>query len=153
MRRTLNEPREFEDHADRSTPAPTRRRLLAGAVGDGDADDTAALQAAMDSASNGRIVALENGKSDRITNTVVVDVAKVRGIEGNNARVVTDQDIVCLRIQGTHTGSASPKHDPSERVKLPEMNPYVRGLRIHTVPALQGTGIQVEGTFGLTLAQ
>ena len=75
------------------------------------------------------------------------------GIEGNNARVVTDQDIVCLRIQGTHTGSASPKHDPSERVKLPEMNPYVRGLRIHTVPALQGTGIQVEGTFGLTLAQ
>src|SRR5690625_77918 len=124
-----------------------------GAVGDGVTDDTAAIQAAVDSPDNGGgIVAFEVGKTYRITDTITVNVARVRGIEGNNARLVTASDIVCCRIQGSHTGSASPGHDSSQRIKLPEMNPYVRDLRVHSDPELRGTALQVEGTFGLRVS-
>lgn len=125
-----------------------------GAVGDGVTDDSAAVQAAMDSAGErGGIVAFDTSKVYAVSETIVVDVARVRGIEGNLARIMLTRDVVALRIVGTHTGSASPGHESSQRIKLPEMHPYVRGLRVHAEPRLRGTALSIEGTFGLQVTQ
>jgi len=136
-------------HTIRTVGSPRVDVAAFGAVGDGVTDDTAALQAAMDSPARGGIVAFEPGRAYRISDTVVVDVAKVRGIEGNNARVVTREDIVCFAVRGSHTGSANPTNPSARRVTVPEMNPFVRDLRVHGDPLLRGVGLQVQGTFGL----
>jgi hypothetical protein len=115
------------------------------------ADDSAAIQAALDHADGG-IVALHSGRAYRVSRPLIADVRRVRGFEGDNARVVVAHDGACLRIVGSHTGSASPAHPSSQRVKVPEMNPFVRGVRIHADPPLRATGLQIEGTFGLEVS-
>lgn len=127
---------------------------LFGAVGDGVTDDSVAIQEAMDSATERRgIVAFDSDKVYAISQTIVVDVSAVRGIEGNLARIKLTADVTAFRITGTHTGNASPNNSSARRIKLPEMHPYVRGLRIHGDPQLRGTGLRIEGTFGLQVLQ
>jgi hypothetical protein len=77
-------------------------------VGDGTADDTAALQALLD---RGGRVALARGVY-RITRPLVIDLPKTgfTHVEGGTvARVVMNGDGPAFRFVGTHAGTADPK--------------------------------------------
>lgn len=108
--------------------APGVRPESYGAVGDGVTDDTEAL-AAMAADAAGQVVILRSGATYRLTDTVTLDVAKVRGIIGNNAQVVVDGAFTGLEFVGTHDASASPWMSTVE-TRDAEFHPIVRDLRI-----------------------
>lgn len=129
-----------------------------GAEGDGETDDTEAIKAAVDSLDEDEmgILTFTPGNEYYVTDTITVDVAQIRGIQGNNARVFTDVDTLIFRIEGSHTGTANPTGTTDE-VQFDEMHPFIRDIRIssHTTDAsgLVGTAIEVEQTFGLRITQ
>ncbi|MDG5761561.1 right-handed parallel beta-helix repeat-containing protein [Natronococcus sp. A-GB1] len=130
-----------------------------GAEGDGETDDTEAIQAAVDDlADNDKtgILTFTAGNHYSVTDTITVDVRYVRGIEGNNARVFTSADVVVFRIKGSHTGTANPTGTTDE-TQVHEMHPFIENIRISSemteATELVGTGIEVEGTFGLRVNQ
>ena len=101
-----------------------------GAQGDGQADDTAALEHIIEQG-DGRI-RLPRG-SYRISRTIEIDVTK-RGpisIEGSGgtARIVMAGPGPALRLRGTHDGTGDPG-TRSGNVRLLERMPTISGLEI-----------------------
>ena len=123
-----------------------------GAVGDGVTDDTQAIQAAITNMPNGSVLTFRAGAIYKVSETLTVDLSRIKGIVGNNATIITDLDIVVLHIQGgLTTGTATPETgDTSD--EIPNMSVFIRDLQICSTPALSvGTGIKVTGTFGLRI--
>ena len=122
-----------------------------GAVGDGVADDTAAIQRAVDAGTGA--VQLPRGVY-RLTKPIVVDLDKVgfAAIEGHGvARLVMDGPGPALRFVGTHDGSADPwrvKPNVWERQRAPTVD----GLEIVGNHAA-ANGVEAEGTMQLTLSR
>jgi hypothetical protein len=116
-----------------------------GARGDGQADDTAALEHAIEQG-DGRI-RLPRG-SYRITRTIEIDVA-ARGpvsIEGSGgtARIVMAAPGPALRLLGTHDGTGDPG-TRSDSVRLQQRMPTISGLEI-TGEHPEADGIELVGT-------
>lgn len=132
---------------------------LFGAAGDGVTDDTQAIRDAVATlSSNGPgNLAFRAGREYRITETITCDVQDVRGIEGNNARILVDADVTAFDLQGTHDGTANPD-STTKQIEDAEMHPYVRDLRIHSPYSDSdaadpiGTGIHFSGVFALEIA-
>ena len=125
-----------------------------GAVGDWDVfrgignDDTDALQNTFNAADG--IVELEPNKVYNISNTLVIDISKVRGLKGNNATVHLSGDFVGIRFVGTTTSTSA--HPGSTRGEIfhHEMNAFCENLKITsalTMTGLKGVGVEFEGTF------
>lgn len=120
-----------------------------GARGDGQADDTAALQAAVN---RGGSVVFPRG-AYRITQTITVELDKTgfTSLDGGGvARVVMDGAGPAFRFVGTHEGTADPKtvQDP---VWDRQRTPRVTALEIvggHD----EAVGIEAAGTMQLTLS-
>ena len=122
-----------------------------GAVGDGKADDTAALQRAVD-ARIGDVV-LPRGIY-RVTKPVVIDLDKVgwTSVAGTGAaRIVMAGPGPALRFVGTHEGTASP---PSVKPNVWERqrSPLVDGIEIVGAHA-EADGIEATGTMQLVLSR
>ncbi|HEY3899060.1 MAG TPA: right-handed parallel beta-helix repeat-containing protein [Chthoniobacter sp.] len=125
----------------------------AGATGDGQADDTAAIQKAVDSGT-GDIV-FPRG-SYRITNTITIDLDKA-GFTGlvadGAAKIVMAGSGPAFHFVGTHEGSADPgsfKPNVWEKQRMP----LVRGLEITASAGnKEADGIEATGTMQLTVTE
>jgi parallel beta-helix repeat protein len=121
-----------------------------GARGDGQADDTAAIQEAID---RGGSVVFPRGVY-RVTAPVVVELDKTGFVSidgGGVARVRMDGAGPAFRFIGTHGGTADPK-SVDENVWERQRAPRVIGLEIiggHD----EAVGIEATGTIQLTLSQ
>ena len=118
-------------------------------VGDGQADDTAALQKLVDA---GGSVQLPKGKY-RLTKTVTVDLAKLGAFglsSDGTATVIMAGPGPALKIVGTHGGTAAPKSFKPET--WAQRTPVVQGLEILGAHA-EADGIEANGTMQLTLSR
>lgn len=122
-----------------------------GAVGDGAADDTAAIEAAV--ASKNGAVRLSRG-TYRITRPIEIDLDRVgpTAIAGDGtATLVMDGPGAAIRFIGTHQGTAAPD-TVKPNVWQHERMPAVDGLEIvgnHP----QACGIEASGTMQLTITR
>lgn len=118
-------------------------------VGDGQADDTAALQKLVDA---GGSVQLPKGKY-RLTKTVTVDLAKLGAFglsSDGTATLIMAGTGPALKIIGTHGGTAAPKSFKPET--WAQRTPAVQGLEILGAHA-EADGIEATGTMQLTLSR
>jgi len=122
-----------------------------GAVGDGEADDTAAIQAAVD-AKIGE-VRLPRG-TYRVTRPIVVDLDQVGWTSlagGGVARIEMAGAGPALKLLGTHEGTAAPK-SVQPNVYARQRMPLIDGVEI--VGAHDGAcGIEAVGTMKLTITR
>ncbi len=122
-----------------------------GAVGDGQTDDTAAIQKAVDSG-NGSVRFAKG--IYRITKPIVIDLDKVgyTSIEGDgSATILMAGAGPAFRFVGTHAGTAAP-NTVKQNVWENQRTPSVDALEIvggHP----QATGIEASGTMQLTLTR
>jgi len=134
-----------------STPTGPRARTVRdfGAVGDGKADDTAAIQRAVDA----RIgeVSLPRG-TYRITRPIVIDLDKVGWTSlsgGGVARVLMAAAGPAVKFIGTHEGTASPK-SVQPAVYARQRMPAVDGVEFVGAHE-RASGIQAVGTMKLVV--
>ena len=123
-------------------------------AGNGVDDDSIRIQSILNSANN-EVVSFEAGKTYVISSSVTVDVSKIKGIIGNNARFVVKNDIPVFKIQGNKTtAGAIPGEPVNEQIKRTEMSPFITGIQVYSeqTPYI-GTGLQISGTFGLIVSQ
>jgi hypothetical protein len=118
-------------------------------VGDGQADDTAALQKLVDA---GGSVSLPKGRY-RLTRTVTIDLAKLGaagvGSDGTATLIMAGPG-PALRIVGTHGGTAAPKTFKPET--WAQRTPLVQGFEILGAHP-EADGIEAKGTMQLTLSR
>jgi hypothetical protein len=118
-----------------------------GAVGDGQADDTAAIQKAVDAGQGS--IRFPRGVY-RITRPIVVELSKVgpTALTGDgSARLLMAGPGPAIKLKGTHAGSADPEYlKPDERM------PTVEGLEILGVHP-EAVGIEADGTMQLTISR
>ena len=122
-----------------------------GAVGDGRADDTDALQRAVDSGVGD--VRLPKGVY-RITRPIVVDLDKVGYTSfhgGGVAKLVMAGPGPALKLIGTHGGTAGPK-TVQENVWLRQRTPMIDGLEI-VGEHPEACGVEATGTMQLTITR
>lgn len=118
-------------------------------VGDGQADDTAALQKLVAAGGSGQ---LPKGKY-RLTKTVTVDLAKLGAFglsSDGTATLIMAGPGPALKIIGTHGGTAAPKSFKPET--WAQRTPSVQGLEILGAHA-EADGIEATGTMQLTLSR
>jgi hypothetical protein len=118
-------------------------------VGDGQADDTAALQKLIDT---GGTVSLAKGRY-RLTKTVTVDLAKLGAFglsSDGTATLIMAGPGPALKIIGTHGGTAAPKSFKPET--WAQRTPVVQGLEIIGAHA-EADGLEATGTMQLTLSR
>ena len=118
-------------------------------VGDGQADDTAALQKLVD---GGGSVRLPKGRY-RLTKTVMVDLAKLGAFglsSDGTATLVMAGPGPALKIVGTHAGTAAPKTFKPET--WAQRSPAVEDLEILGAHA-EADGLEATGTMQLTLSR
>jgi hypothetical protein len=122
-----------------------------GVVGDGVADDTAAIQRAVDSGQGS--LRFARGIY-RLTNTITVDLDRVgwSSLSGDGvAQFRMDAPGPAFRFVGTHDGTASPttvKPNVWER----QRSPMIDGIEVLGGHG-QACGIEAEGTMQLTLTR
>jgi len=131
-------------------PAPTDAHAF-GAVGDGKADDTAAIQKAVDATAG--LVQFPKGVY-RITKPIVIELDKVgyASISGGAvAQILMAGPGPALKFVGTHFKSADPEgfsNDVWERQRMP----LVDGVAIEGGHP-EAIGIEVVGTMELTVTR
>ena len=122
-----------------------------GALGDGKADDTAAIQKAVDSDSG--TVRFEKG-TYRLTKTIVVNLNEhgpVALVGDGTARIVMAGAGPAFHFIGTHGGTADPLSVKPEVLERQRM-PIVDGLEIVGAHA-DADGIEASGTMQLTITR
>ncbi len=122
-----------------------------GAVGDGEQDDTQAIQRAVN-AEKGEVY-LPRGNY-RISDSVVIDLSQVgpMSVEGNGtARIVMEGAGPAFRFIGTHDGTANPDTVDSLVWKRERM-PLVQGIEI-VGSHPEAVGIQLNGTMQAVISR
>src|SRR5262245_41307146 len=131
--------------------APTGDVRAHGAKGDGEADDTAAVQRAVNAGAG--VVRLGKGTC-RLNKPVVIDLDQVgfTALAGDGvARVVMAGAGPAFRFVGTHAGTAGPR-TVKDNVWSNQRAPAVDGLEIVGAHA-QACGIEASGTVQLTVTR
>lgn len=126
-------------------------------VGNGVADDTAALQTIVNSQ---QLVRLPEGMTIRLTRTVTIDVSKCHMFDGSNCKFLLDGDFVGFAITGSMTSGSAAPIDLTTQIRDVESGFRFINCRIYgnistmtfsdkgnTIPTgCKGTGIRVRGT-------
>lgn len=123
-----------------------------GAKGDGETDDTAALQHALDA--GGNMLRFNKG-AYRITQPLLVDLARqgccaISG-DGGATRLRMEGPGPAIRIVGAHTGTAAPS-TVADQVWEKERFPTVEGLEILGAHP-EAVGIELRGTMQATVSR
>lgn len=121
------------------------------ATGDGIADDTAAIQAAVDAKTGG--LRFRRG-TYRLTETVVIDLERVgfTSISGDGVTTfVMEGSGPAFRFVGTHAGTAAPK-TVKPNVWINQRTPCVDAIEI-VGKSKNADGIEATGTMQLTLTR
>jgi len=129
----------------------TRKLDRYGAAGDGKADDTDALQRAVDSGVGD--IRLPKG-TYRITRPIVIDLDKVghTSIHGGGvAKIVMAGPGPALKLVGTHKGTASPKSF-QDNVWQRQSTPMIDALEI-VGEHPEACGVEASGTMQLTITR
>jgi hypothetical protein len=124
--------------------------LDAGARGDGEADDSAAIQGLIDSKAG--TVRFPPG-AYRITKPLVVDLDRVgytAFVADGTAKIVMSGSGPAIRFVGTHGGTAAP-NTVEDNVWDRQRMPLVSGLAIEGAHA-EADGIEATGTMQLTVS-
>lgn len=122
-----------------------------GAVGDGKADDTAAIQRAVDA--GGAELAFPKG-SYRITKTITIELDKTgfAAISGSGAaRIVMEGAGPAFHFIGTHGGTADPK-SVLPNVWERQRSPMIDGIEIVGAHP-EADGIKAAGTMQITISR
>lgn len=121
-----------------------------GAVGDGGADDTQAIQHAIDERAGW--LTFPPG-TYRVTRPIIVDLSRIGPLgldgSGNTARIIMAGPGPALRIVGSHRGTADPE-SVTPSVRDTERVPTISQIEIrgeHT----EADGIELDGTHQATL--
>ena len=135
--------------ADKPADAPTVRDF--GAIGDGKADDTDAIQRRVDKSPG--VVRFPKGVY-RLTKTITIDLDKTgwTALEGDGvARIVMAGPGPAFHFVGTHEGTAEPR-DFKPNVWERQRMPLVDGLEIVGAHD-KACGVQATGTMQLTITR
>lgn len=117
-----------------------------GAIGDGKTDDTLAFQKAFEESG---VISLESNKTYLISETVVMDLSKIKGIQGNNAKILLKTDIPAFHITGNKVDDGA---EPPSNVGLEdEFAAVIEGLHVYSNNH-QGTALVLDGTFGVNIS-
>lgn len=139
------------DGGGRGSGTQRRSAKSFGAVGDGKADDTAALQKAVDSGVGG----VRFGKGTyRITKPIVIDLDRIGYtslLADGTATIVMAGPGPAFRFIGTHGGTADPK-TVKDNVWNNQRTPMVDGLEIVGAHE-EACGIEADGTMQLTVTR
>ncbi|TWT72896.1 right-handed parallel beta-helix repeat-containing protein [Allorhodopirellula solitaria] len=122
-----------------------------GAIGDGVADETDAIQRAVDSRIGS--VRFPKGKY-RITKTIVVDldlVGPTSLVGDGTPQVIMEGAGPAFRLVGTHSGTAAP-HTVKDNVWENQRTPMIDGIEIVGAHDL-ACGIEADGTMQLTITR
>jgi len=118
------------------------------AVGDGEIDDTQAIQNAINSVKNKAILSFPAGKTFRITDTLTIPVDKIVGVVGNGAWLKTTEDITMIDFVGNKTsGGGGPRSDNLDLMKV-EGCPFITDLKFYSDSSTDsyGTAINIKHT-------
>jgi hypothetical protein len=122
-----------------------------GAIGDGKADDTAAIQTAIDQSTGS--IHFPKG-TYRLTQSIVIDLDKVGFtslVSDGTARILMAGAGPAFKFIGTHAGSAAPESF-QPNVWQNQRSPRVDGLEIVGAHP-EADGIQATGTMQLTITR
>lgn len=116
-------------------------------VGDGVADDTDALQALVDTYAS---VRLPSDLKIKITDTIVIDPAICRLLDGGNSTVIISSDIVAFSVKGSLTSSMTANPDTlPDAIKNTEGGFEFCNFKIQGNET--GTAIELDGIFKPTI--
>lgn len=123
-----------------------------GATGDGETDDAAAIQAAVENIDDHGVLYFGPG-TYRLGHTVTVDVDSVHRVVGENAYIVLDGDRVAFEIVGDSTDGSAPPNARGQNLYRTQVQPVVTGLQFYSDRGIRepyvGTALQIKNVFGL----
>ena len=115
--------------------------------------DTDMIQDALDYA-GGSVVVFKSGKEYNTNRQLIADLSKVRGIEGNNAKIIGDlnaQSILKYYGSLSTSGSTGPQYGPNEAVQENEMNGFIDQLNVRSKTPYLADGIEVGNSIGIVV--
>lgn len=130
---------------------PTASPETYGAVGDGVTDDTQAVQDLFNN-TNGFLF-FPKGKRYLIKSSVIVDCTKIRGVQGNRSMIVIDGDFDAFIVQGTLPLDGNSHPASAGIIAVQEAGTFIEGFIFTSKTKTQGTGINVDRAFGVTIAK
>ena len=112
-------------------------------------DDTEALKLKILAASQTGKLEFEAGKNYLVSDTLMIDPAIIRTIEGNNAAFITSVDKPIFHVKGRLTTDAGP--EKVWPLSIPEASSSMSNIRTFSTDRKRGTGLVLEGLFGYKL--
>ena len=122
-------------------------RLSEEIVGDGETDDTLAVQKIVNMAET---VVFPRRDKILITGTIDVRMGYARILDGNGCNIIVDDDFYALTVTGTLTGSTEAT-GMDAFVVADEAGMLIRNFRITSAGGDEGGGIQVTKAFKLKI--
>lgn len=144
-------------HVDGDIDSPTDEMGIVhvdefGAEGDGETNDSQAIQDAVNSIEEKAALVFSSGKRYLLEDTVTINVNRVRVIYGNNAYLIIDDNIVGLDIHGEKDEPGSgPDWPIQHELKDEEFSSIIHGLQIYS-PSYTGVGIRLRNQFATTVS-
>lgn len=118
--------------------------------GDGVADDTAALQALVDTYKS---VRLPSNLTIRLTGSVSIDPDKCKMFDGGNSTFIIDGDFSAFSIAGSLTSSMTANPGTlSAKIKESEAEFKIVNCKIRSSGGSSGTGVSLSGVFKAVVA-